>query len=549
MKTNPFIKIVSQLILALLFIGSLSAQTINVKGTLLDVNGKPSKFALVGITEISGTNGKFFVGTDKNGKYYIKITKPGVNYLIFSIPSHSAIQIPVINTKDKEVTIDVQLSTYKYKNNFDEVSVAGNFNDFNIFSPIKMNKLDDGKFVYEVKTDLKEIKYQLCRITENNRTINAPESMSFEPDSSGDYYSVMKVENGVAKIIFDPAKLLRSEKQHNVTFKNADFEERFYQYSDAANQKIKDASNKLMEHMTKKNNSLESFYYDAGSYLTDLVEKIESEKNEDAKNYLKLIYVSFVQYRVKDYDFGKAESYYSTVPIDNIAWELEPSAFSAYYTLFPRHRWNKIQDDFLNKSKSKTIRLSVYLNKLTNAKVMNNTEELKKLHAMINNDYPDLKEAQDMLKRYPIESRIKIGEDIPDFEVTSIDNSEVKYSKKSMLGKIYLIDFWATWCGPCIGEMENLHNAYKNFKDKGFEILSLSLDASADDVIKFRNGKWKMPWLNSFIGDAEGRKVADAFEVIGIPKPLLISAEGKILETEVTLRGSNLENTLKKYFP
>lgn len=549
MKTNPFIKIVSQLILALLLIGSLSAQTTNVKGTLLDVNGKPSKFALVGITEISGTNGKFFVGTDKNGKYYIKVTKPGVNYLIFSIPSHSAIQIPVINTKDKEVTIDVQLSTYKYKNNFDEVSVAGNFNGFNISSPIKMNKLDDGKFVYEFKTDLKEIKYQLCRITENNRTINAPESMSFEPDSSGDYYSVMKVENGVAKIVFDPAKLLRSEKQHNVTFKNADFEERFYQYSNAANQKIRDASNKLMEHMTKNNNNLESFHYDAGSYLTDLVEKIESEKNEDAKNYLKLIYVSFVQYRVKDYDFGKAESYYSTVPIDNIAWELVPSAFSAYYTLFPRHRWNKIQDDFLNNSKSKTIRLSVYLNKLANAKVMNNTEELKKLHAMINNDYPDLKEAQDMLKRYSIESKIKIGEEIPDFEVTSIDNKDIKFSKKSMLGKIYLIDFWATWCGPCVGEMENLHNAYKNFKDKGFEILSLSLDASIDDVIKFRNGQWKMPWLNSFIGDAEGRKVADKFEVIGIPKPLLISAEGKILETEVTLRGNSLENTLKKYFP
>lgn len=549
MKTNLFCKIFYQIILATTLINITIAQTTIVKGTLLNVNGSPSKFALVGITEILGTNGKFFVSTDEKGNYNIKVTKPGVNYLLFSIPSHSAISVAILNDKNKEITINVKLTTYKYKDSFDEVCVAGNFNDFNISSPVKMNKLDNGMFVYEFKTDLKEIKYQLCKITENDRTINAPESISFEPDSSGDYYSIMKVENGIAKIVFDPTKLLRSDKQHSINYVNAELEEIFNRYSAEASKLIMDASKKLMEHMTKNKNNIESFQYDAGNYLTDLLVKIESEKNENVKNYLKLTYISFVQFRVKDFDFGKAESFYSSVPVDNIAWELAPTAFSAYITLFPRHRWDKIQDDFLNNSKSKIVKLYIYQSKLGNAKFANNTEELKKLHARIKNDYPDLKEARDLIKRYPVESKIQIGEEIPDFEVTSIENGEVKYSKKSMLGKIYLIDFWATWCGPCVGEMENLHNVYKNFKDKGFEILSLSLDAKANDVIKFRNGQWKMPWLNSFIGNAEGRKVADKFEVIGIPKPLLISAEGKILETEGTLRGNSLENTLKKYFP
>ncbi|MEW6508664.1 MAG: thioredoxin-like domain-containing protein [Bacteroidota bacterium] len=549
MKTNLFCKIIYQTILALSLIGNLPAQTTKVKGKLLDVNGRPSEDALVGIIEIPGTKGKNFVSTDKKGNYFISIKKPGVSYLLFSIPSHSAIQIPVINNKEKEITIDIQLSTYKYKNTFDDVSVAGSFNGFNIYSPERMTKLDNGTFVWETKTDLKEIKYQLCKIEENNRTINAPESIRFEPDSTGDYYSIMKVLNGAAKIIFDPTKLFRSDKQHNINFVNAEFEEKFYQYSVESSKQIMDASKKLMEHANENRNNFESFQYDAGNYLTNLLEKIESEENEDAKNYLKLIYVSFVHYRTKDYDYEKAEKFFSSVPVDNIAWDLTPTAFNSYFTLFPRHKWDKIQEDFFNNSKSKYVRFSIYQSKLANAKAANNTEKLKNLHAMIKNDYPDLKEALDMIKKYPVESKIQIGEEIPDFEVTSIDNNEIKYSKKSMLGKIYLIDFWATWCGPCVDEMENLHSAYKNFKDKGFEILSLSLDMEAKDVIKFRNNNWKMPWLNSFIGNAEGRKIADKFEVIGIPKPLLISEEGKILETEMNLRGSNLKNTLKKYFP
>ncbi len=549
MKTNLLCKIICQITLVFLLISNLSAQTTKVKGKLLDVNGNPSKYALVGIVETPGTNGKNFVSTDNKGNYFITLTKPGVSYLLFSIPSHSAIQVPVFNTKDKEITIDVQLSPYKYKDTFDDVSVAGSFNDFNILSPEKMTKLDNGTYVFETKTDLKEIKYQLCRITANNRTINAPESSRFEPDSSGDYRSIMEVKNGIVKIVFDPSKLLISDKSFKVEFTNAELEKKFFLYSDAANKKINDASQKLREHLTQNKNNIGSFQYDSENYLTDLVAKIESEQDDDTKNYLKLIYVTFSQLRVKDYDYEKAENFYLSVQPDNIAWDLMPTAFSAYYSLIPQHRWEKIQEDFLKNSKSKTIHLSIYQQKLATAKFSNNSEELKKLHTMINNDYPDVKEAQDMLKRYPIESKIQIGAEIPDFEVTSIDNSEVKYSKNSMLGKIYLIDFWATWCGPCIGEMESLHNAYKNFKDKGFEILSLSLDADANDVVKFRNGQWKMPWLNSFIGNAEGRKIAEKFEVIGIPKPLLISAEGKILETESTLRGSSLEKTLKKYFP
>jgi len=56
-----------------------------------------------------------------------------------------------------------------------------------------------------------------------------------------------------------------------------------------------------------------------------------------------------------------------------------------------------------------------------------------------------------------------------------------------------MIDFWVTWCGPCKAEMPVLHKVYEKFKDKGFEILSISFDQTADAIDKYRKGEWKMP--------------------------------------------------------
>jgi thiol-disulfide isomerase/thioredoxin len=526
---------------------SLFSQTTVVKGKLLDVEGNASKYALVGIALRAGGRGHDFVGCDKNGNYSIKVTSAGQNFLMYSIPSHSALRIPIQNNKDKEVTIDVTLAPYKYKDNFDEIGIAGTFNGFNILSPEKMKKGDDGTYSYEILSDQKEIKYQLCGIEKYNRTINAPESLTFEPDSTGDYKSIIRSKEGKVTIVFDPSNLLRKDVDYKVTFSGSDYDEKIFKFSDEYAKISTDASQKMRASMEVEKKS-QDFQYDRGSYFAELLKKIDSEKDQEFKKYLELAYVSFSMYRPKEYSFEKATSFFESIAPEEPVWELMPSAYFAYHFLFPQYKWNELEDKFLKTSKGNTIKISILSSRLANAKYSGKEEELKKLHALIANDYKDVKELQDLLKRFPVESKIKVGVEIPDYEVASIDNATVKYSKKSMLGKVYMIDFWATWCGPCVGEMETLHKMYEKFKEKGFEILSLSLDRKPEDVIKFRNAKWNMPWKNSFIGNDEGRKVADRFEVIGIPRPLLVSAEGKILETESELRGPNLEKTLSKYF-
>ncbi|KAF0142851.1 MAG: thioredoxin family protein [Stygiobacter sp.] len=533
-------------ILVLVLFGNIEAQQTKVKGKLLDANGKPSKEALVGIMgEI--TVAKNFVKCDEKGNYSVTLTKPGVNRILFSIPDHNAEKVLVVNSSDKEVNVDVKLDYYKYKDTLNEVSVMGDFNNYDFNSAEQMKKKEDGTFFLEIKTDKPTVKYQLCKIEANNRTINAPETTKFEEDSTGDYRSIAEAKDGKAVIVFNPAKLKKGEGKAKVVMEGDPFSEALAGEQSEYGALSMNAS-KLMGEYYQKNKNIEGFEYKDGGKVAELLKKTELEKNPELKDFYKLNYVSFVGYKIKDYDFSKASEYYESVSPQSIVWDIVMGAYISYYQLLPQFKWKTNEEKFLNESKSESIKLNIYRSKLANAKFSSNTEELKRLHELINKNFGELEMAKQMLKQFPVESKIKVGVEIPDYEVVSLDNKNDKLSKKSMLGKIYMIDFWATWCGPCVGEMESLHKAYEKFKDKGFEILSLSSDASEKDVEKFRNGEWKMPWKHGFVSNSEGRKISQAFEVIGIPRPILVSKDGKILAMEGDLRGQNLEQTLAKYF-
>ena len=109
--------------------------------------------------------------------------------------------------------------------------------------------------------------------------------------------------------------------------------------------------------------------------------------------------------------------------------------------------------------------------------------------------------------------------------ITTLDNKKI--SLEDYKGKVVLIDFWATWCGPCVSEMPRIVDLYSKYHDKGFETIGISLDNEIESLKNFVKEKG-IAWPQSFDGKGWQNKYVKEFDVKGIPTMLLIDKDGKL---------------------
>ncbi len=159
--------------------------------------------------------------------------------------------------------------------------------------------------------------------------------------------------------------------------------------------------------------------------------------------------------------------------------------------------------------------------------------------------FPNLTQARDkkkeILANMAQTAKIANGNKAPDFAFPDVNGK--KWSPKDFKGKYLIVDFWASWCGPCRQEIPHLKEVYKKYQSKGLEILAVSVDAKEADWKKAM-AEEKMAWPQ--INAKESKPVMASYLFSGIPYLVVVDKEGNIIEKN--LRGESLDKKLKEIF-
>ena len=139
-------------------------------------------------------------------------------------------------------------------------------------------------------------------------------------------------------------------------------------------------------------------------------------------------------------------------------------------------------------------------------------------------------QAEGMLKRFDA-----VGKPV-DIKFTDVDGRDVDLT--AMKDKVVLVDFWATWCSPCRGEIPNVRAAYQKLHEKGFEIVGISFDQDKAALKKYTTDE-HMEWPQFFDGKGWGNKYGQRFGINGIPTMWLVDKKGN-------LRDANARGTLEE---
>jgi thiol-disulfide isomerase/thioredoxin len=524
-----------------------AGEPIMVTGRLLGHDGRPLPKAFVTLSD-GGTDAQTVVTSD--GRFALAPGRPGGFFLRLEGAHHDSLVLPLLVEGPGRVELEVRLRAAPYADSFEEVTAVGEFNRFEWHEgAIPLQRQPDGSFTATLPAPHGLLGYQLLGVLGTGWVIEGPQADDYVYDESAAnrrIVSIVKAQDGKARIVFDPRRVVRSDRPVEVRFieprsraarlaaLSLDVERRWIACERAAQEQAAagqdpDAS----ECLSREGEAI--------------ARKARSERDALVRGYLLL---SYFHLPLERHDADVALRTMAEIPPASPLWSLRAPVLDTVAVAGGRPDLaERYAGRVVEEGDDRRVRAGALYFLLREASLAGRAADAERHYRRLTAKLGDTGQARQAREEFAPDRLIMAGRELPDFAVPSLDRPGAMLTKQELRGRTYLIDFWATWCGVCVADFDRLKRLHERYRDRGFTILSLAVYDERAKVEAFRKQKGALPWLNGFVSEALARKMEGPFELRhGVPVYILVDENGMILGSRFELIEGGLERALQRLF-
>ena len=524
---------------------------IDLSGTLLRADGNPMAAAHL-VIQNGPRDTSLVVPVDTAGHFAFTLDEPGGYGLYATGVHHETLEMPLILTDQKKVELHIRLEENAFALSPDTLYVVFAASD----EAVQMQRIRDGKYAVRLDTYADTLAYRIRygyepseRLSDKIMAGTMQDRLIFNDsgpfwDSEGDYFSVVDTPGETyVDITYDLSALSQHELGPSVTS------------NPPVVARIAQVYFEVMERGRR---------IDLVSNFLDLM-LVASRERGVVRRQIGLEQDPLVRqwYLLRYFDelpatlwprHGRrlARKALEYIPADSPLWSYEAwSPFGASNLMNRIARRLEGQEllsiyvrRVIKKHPDPDVRAQFLFHGLYYAECEGDEKTKWMYHCMLQDSYVDTRQAELARRDFDQDRQLQAGNPMPQFSFVSFDDPTVTITNVDFQGQVYLLDFWGTWCAPCIEEIPYLEEAYDTYSDSGFEILSVAFLDVPVDIKLFREVSHPMPWLHTRVTWGDDSSIRDLFEITGFPRPILVGEDGIILAAGDVLRGSKLMDVI-----